>query len=795
MLFVFVLLAGAFFIPDAIQANISISALPEKLILGTQMDLLDDASTRLSVEEIRALSDDHWTKGEDDFPALGFDRSPQWIRFTLQNTEAVENILYLEAAAPWLDKIELFQGDNPPKAGGDTQPFSARDLEYHNVVFKLSIPPESSITYYLRVENEGTMILPFVLWKGPPLLHGISTEQILNGVFFGASLVMVCFFLFLFGIGGEKIYLHYVVFLLLILLWIFSLEGYLAQFVFPDFPEAGNRAPVFLICAMMVSAFGFARSFLKTRKKAPIAHRIFFVAQILFAVAAIPSALFPAIGTPFLSGAMLVVPLVMFPPALKLTLQGFRPAGFFLGAWTAVVLAGLLAPLRNAGLISITWLTQAVEVGVFAQMIILSLGLGDHINELRIAALQKRDDVLGMNRAFQKFVPRFTRYLHSDLKNLKLGQRVDIHATILFSDIRGFSRLAETMNSGDTSLFLNEYYGRLTPIIEKHEGFVDKYIGDSILAIFPESPDSALQAAIGAVNELEAFNEKRKENGQGPIKTGFGIHTGPITIATIGTENRLETTVIGDSVNIASRVEQLTKEFDSTIFLTAETRKNLINDSYHLREVARLRPRGKEEELTIFECFDTDPVLLKDSKKAANDSLIRGMKYLNDVRINAALVEFIQAILKCPADPVTMYHIRKCRSLVTRDQTKEYIPGVLILDDNPLMRSLLSSRFRGRRLRIATASSSDSARQLAAVNRFDAVVSDVMFGGSSGFDLISQLRQIDGTRRSVSFLLTTDDSQETASKAAQAGLGLFLKQRDLDIAIETIDVMLRTSVQ
>ncbi|MCE9500927.1 MAG: PAS domain-containing protein [Leptospira sp.] len=185
------------------------------------------------------------------------------------------------------------------------------------------------------------------------------------------------------------------------------------------------------------------------------------------------------------------------------------------------------------------------------------IGIRTDITEL--VSMQKRMD--GMLSASQKFVPdEFLKFLgNTDLTDIKVGNQCEMDLTILFADIRDFTRTTEKLSSRDTFFQLNEYLSFMEPVIKANGGFIDKFIGDAIMGLF-HSPDNAINAGIQMFSELKKLNEKRSAIGMTVIKIGCAIHSGSVIMGTVGTEFRMNTTVIGDPVNTAARLEKLTKK-------------------------------------------------------------------------------------------------------------------------------------------------------------------------------------------------------------------------------------------
>jgi len=212
-----------------------------------------------------------------------------------------------------------------------------------------------------------------------------------------------------------------------------------------------------------------------------------------------------------------------------------------------------------------------------------------------------------------RFVRRaFGAYLSPDLvadlaehpERLELGGETrDI--SVLFSDIRGFTTLSESLDPPDLVALLNRYFTPVTRAIQAEGGFVDKFIGDAVMALFnapvdlPDHPDAACRAAVGMVQALEAFNADQAANGRPQIDIGIGIHTGEAVVGNMGSEERLNYTALGDSVNVASRLEGLTKDYGRRILITEVTRDRLQGD-WLTTFLGSVPVKGRAQPVSVF---------------------------------------------------------------------------------------------------------------------------------------------------------------------------------------------------
>ncbi|GAB4430254.1 MAG: hypothetical protein OHK0011_12880 [Turneriella sp.] len=233
--------------------------------------------------------------------------------------------------------------------------------------------------------------------------------------------------------------------------------------------------------------------------------------------------------------------------------------------------------------------------------------LGYSLNQMAQIIENSRQRLGSLLEAYSKFVPQeYIRLLgKTDIVELKLGDYLQKQMTVLFTDIRGFTSLSEKMSPYENFAFINSFLKRMGPIVRKNAGIIDKYIGDAIMALFSDQPEFAVNAAIQMFEELDNYNQRRKEQLFEPIDMGIGIHTGSIMVGTVGEQERMDGTVIGDSVNFASRLESLTKTYGAHILISEATVRLLPNRArYKMRFLDRVIVKGKSEQIPIVEILD-----------------------------------------------------------------------------------------------------------------------------------------------------------------------------------------------
>ncbi|HEQ70996.1 MAG TPA: response regulator [Spirochaetia bacterium] len=232
-----------------------------------------------------------------------------------------------------------------------------------------------------------------------------------------------------------------------------------------------------------------------------------------------------------------------------------------------------------------------------------------------------------MNNAYRRFIPeRFLELLGKEsVIDVVPGDQIQRVMSILFCDIRAFAAFSEDMEPREVFAFLNSYYEKISPIIREYGGFIDKYIGDEIMALFPDDPEDALKCALRMKKTVDTYNTFRSKVGYTPVSIGIGLHTGPMMLGTIGDEKRIEGTVISDAVNTASRLEGLTKLYGGSIIISASIFFTLKDPSlYRYRFLGLVQVKGKRETLSVYEIFDESPE--GDLKQEQKDEFERGLQ-------------------------------------------------------------------------------------------------------------------------------------------------------------------------
>jgi adenylate cyclase len=280
--------------------------------------------------------------------------------------------------------------------------------------------------------------------------------------------------------------------------------------------------------------------------------------------------------------------------------------GGFKGVWFYIVLI--------AGLIYFDIKIFHDEGIVFESFSVLLSSIFALVSVLAYKYFTEERDRAFVKGAFEKYVsPDVVGSIIADPKKLNLGgERREL--SVLFSDVRGFTNISERMGAAELAKFMNDYLTPMTEIVLEERGTIDKYMGDAIMAIFgaPIGYDTHAQQAVKAglrmLARLEELKVGWKEKGLPPIDIGVGVNTGEMSVGNMGSTRIFSYTVMGDAVNLGSRLEGLTKEYDVK-FIVSEFTRAKLGDEFVLRELDRVKVKGKDTPVTIFEVMglSSDP--------------------------------------------------------------------------------------------------------------------------------------------------------------------------------------------
>ena len=286
-----------------------------------------------------------------------------------------------------------------------------------------------------------------------------------------------------------------------------------------------------------------------------------------------------------------------------------------------------------------------------------------------------------LNTAYQRFVPReFLSLLKKEsILDVKLGDQTAQQMTVLFSDIRGWTTLSEEMTAQESFNFINAFLNRVSPVINAHRGFIDNFQGDGLMALFPETADDGVQAAIAMHAAVSEYNNDRRKKGFQPIGIGVGLHIGDLMLGIIGHEERMQGTVVADAVNLASRLEGLTRVYGSSISISEPTLSQLKDpDRYKHRFVDKVQVKGKKDPVSVHEVFDSDPPEIIELKEQTKNDFEQGLRLYYDRKFSEASVQFNRVLEKHAEDRAARIYLKRSANYMVNGVPDDWT-GVEIL--------------------------------------------------------------------------------------------------------------------
>ncbi|MBD2160187.1 MAG: adenylate/guanylate cyclase domain-containing protein [Limnothrix sp. CACIAM 69d] len=260
------------------------------------------------------------------------------------------------------------------------------------------------------------------------------------------------------------------------------------------------------------------------------------------------------------------------------------------------------------------------------------------------------------------------------------GDRKDV--SVLFSDIRSYTTITESMTAEEVVAMLNEYFESMVDAVFQHKGTLDKYIGDAIMAVFgsPLPLDDhawmAVQTAVDMRHRLVEFNLKRREQGKKEISIGIGLHSDEVISGNIGSSRRMEFTAIGDGVNLGSRLEGATKQYGCDILISENTYRKCNPDRLWARELDYIKVKGKNKPVSVYEIIAIkEGPLAREVPQAKLDILDhygRGRRLYLDRQFARAMAEFGMVLEINKDEKAAQLQLQRCQHYLTNPPEAEW---------------------------------------------------------------------------------------------------------------------------
>jgi adenylate cyclase len=352
--------------------------------------------------------------------------------------------------------------------------------------------------------------------------------------------------------------------------------------------------------------------------------------------------------------AVALVGVVMWAVFTRQPLSGVFAIGFL-----AITLTAVFDIIKTMLTLPVPSLSS---LGMVLFIFILSINLSRRnsyaLDRAEALTLQLKD----INSAMERFVPReFLKFLHKkEITEVKLGDHSDEFLTVLFADLVDFTAIAEESDAEEVFTLINQFLAEMGPIIRKNKGFVDKYLGDGIMALFSGNASNAIKAAVEMQQRLDHINHIREEKAIKPLAMGIGIHTGACMLGTIGEAQRMDGTVISDAVNLSARLQNLTRQFHNRILISGEAYEHaMAPEQFYVRSIGSFKVKGRGEMVDVVEVINADPPHIWKQKRSTRKDFEKAVYYQKEGRIPEAKKLFKACRQQAPDDAALAWWIRQ----------------------------------------------------------------------------------------------------------------------------------------
>ncbi|MEL7534457.1 MAG: 7TM diverse intracellular signaling domain-containing protein, partial [Bacteroidota bacterium] len=538
-----------------------------------------------------------WTRLNKDIADRLEEQSVVWARLWVNSIDKDTTVWWLE-----IDRNDLIDAYQKSANGWLHQRTGAfipatdkiRNSGYkENALFKL--PPQDSAYLYIRLEEleKAKPVIAFRFKENEAFEYDFLAfiANIIGGtgIFMGILTIMMLYHLMLFFSTREIAYLYYTLYVLAVDLVIFW-DGVVGPFgIFPISLLNATYTLSWITGMISVFYYLFAQSYLKTKEHMPRWHRGIYYLIVFKLVLLVGGTAYRLIsqvpGTTVTIRNIIFIVDVPFLLAFSIALINNKIRGrnyFIIGSMLVFVIGFLAIGFRSYMPVEPFLIFLLCFLG---HILVYSLGLGRRIRDDQKAKLKAQaalnEELTKINKATERFVPyEFLRSLgRESVLDVKLGDGVEKEVSVLFSDIRAYTTLSERMTPRENFEFLNTYLGKVGPVIQTHDGFVNQYYGDGVMALFQNQAMDAVAAAIEMQQAVQQYNQERKAEKLPPIKIGIGLHTGSLMMGIMGDRGRMEAGVVSDAVNTAARMEGLTKLYGSSLILSGATVNKIVPEA------------------------------------------------------------------------------------------------------------------------------------------------------------------------------------------------------------------------
>jgi class 3 adenylate cyclase len=604
----------------------------EQYYIGKNVGYYIDTTATL---EISGAVKKIFTAGKTDILNFGNTPYPVWLRFQIYSK--TESSPYMEIMNPLLEKIELYKIEKDPIrlfSGGFTQRFKNRSEKVEDWVFPLHLNGQDTITYYLKVKSGFPLQMPIMVYSAPNFVKSAQSHNLFWGVYMGIMLFAFFYNLFIYLSIREKVYFYYTLYIFFSALFYLALQGYTFKLMWPDLPALNPLIPI-IICITDIIITFFTLKFLQISKSQKALYYWSRASIVTFILVAIYNVFgdyqIAAIAAQLLS---LVYCIYLIYAGINALRRNVPTARYFLFAWTLFLFFVMIYLLTNFNVIpSNFFTTHCIFIGHMTEVLLLSFSLADRINWLQTENRNKQKEIIHQLKENELIQTKANLELEQKVKERTIevieqkneavrqtqisnGLLLNIlpeevatelketgkchptlikEATVMFADIKDFSRLSETVSPQELIMELNECFSEFDRIIAANGLEKIKTIGDAYMAAggVPVPDEGHVERMVDAALEIQRFVSSlatsKGYEGDRAIQLRIGLHTGPVIAGIVGIK-KFAYDIWGDTVNIASRMESSGEVGKVNI---SETTYQLVKDRFNCTYRGKVNAKNK----------------------------------------------------------------------------------------------------------------------------------------------------------------------------------------------------------
>ena len=287
---------------------------------------------------------------------------------------------------------------------------------------------------------------------------------------------------------------------------------------------------------------------------------------------------------------------------------------------------------------------------------------------------QTHQELAETNESYSRFVPfEYLKFLQKNkIMEVQLGDHVSKEMAVMFSDIRSFTTISESMTPQENFDFVNAYLRRVSPEIRNHNGFIVKFLGDGMMAVFPDGAENAIAAGVAKQARVWDYNQERIAQDYLPIQVGVGIHVGHMMVGMVGEANRMQGDAFSDNVNLTARLEGLTKFYGVSLLVSEQALAQLkAPERYQIRFLDRAIVKGRSEPIAVYEILDAEPEERRELKLKTQHLFEQGLEFYRQGELLKAKVHFEEVLAVNYEDKTAQLYLTRIEQLM-----KQGIPEI-----------------------------------------------------------------------------------------------------------------------